>query len=412
MYKVDIVNPGNLNLIVGPVATIKRILRNRDFFLDHGFDITLCARGKEITTFNYNKSVKQKRSLKNKVRGFIDRKLAPHSRFFTVLLMKYVERSYLNGVVKPYFKMGRTPDIAVFHGIPEAYYFLKSGLYPNTKTAVFYHSDGIPLLMDRVRYPKLEKSKYFKVLQEQVRYIVEHADKSVCICKIGKVNMMKEYNLDESKVSLVVNGIDDFTSDEANIFNDIRSKRTSDIIKLCCVGSVQKRKGQMKILEAFDKLPKDIAAKYHVTIIGDGPDLNVCKQYAEEHGLNGIFEFTGAMRNIDVFKEHAKADAYILMSENEGLPIAILEALRAGLAIISTNVSGIPETVCNDNGILIEPDMDELVKVLSTPDKYDWGKMGMNSRELFEKQYTFERMRADYLKMLNELADKIPCSKK
>lgn len=52
-----------------------------------------------------------------------------------------------------------------------------------------------------------------------------------------------------------------------------------------------------------------------------------------------------------MYKHLAQADIFVLLSENEGLPISIIEAMRAGLAIISTNVSGIPELVSNDNGL-------------------------------------------------------------
>src|SRR5690606_23550060 len=56
---------------------------------------------------------------------------------------------------------------------------------------------------------------------------------------------------------------------------------------------------------------------------------------------------------IDLLKH---CDVFILPSYSEGVPISILEAMSYGLAIISTNVGGIPSVVINNkNGILIEP---------------------------------------------------------
>ena len=91
------------------------------------------------------------------------------------------------------------------------------------------------------------------------------------------------------------------------------------------------------------------------------------------------------------------------MSNNEGLPISIIEAMRAGLPVISTNVSGIPEQIEPlYNGLLIEPSVDELVKVLNNLPQYDWKSMGENSRKRFEKEFTFKQMMNSYCDMLDQ----------
>ena len=84
------------------------------------------------------------------------------------------------------------------------------------------------------------------------------------------------------------------------------------------------------------------------------------------------------------------------MSNNEGLPISILEAMRAGLPVISTRVSGIPEEVDERNGILVYPDVNQLVLVLNHLPEHDWDELGKNSRKRFENEFTFEIMRKKY----------------
>ncbi len=402
MYKVDIINSGNLDSIVGPVGTIKRILQNREFYLSNGFDITLCSKGKTIQNYERKESKKKKITFRHKIKEKLDT-LAPRSYFLSKYLMEKTYMSFKKKVVDPYLKMNRNPDIVVFHSEIEAYWFMKSGLFRNVKTAVFFHSDGIPNKMWTMYYPKLIGSEYLELLNKRAEYVIKNADKVCCICNIGKLNMMSLYNVPENKIALIVNGVDDFTKEERIIFDNIRKQRKTDRIKLCCVGSVSIRKGQIIVLKALASLPKNIQDRYRLTIVGDGPALSYCKDFVSEHNMSEIVRFTGAIKNIDVYKEHADADAFILMSSNEGLPISILESLRAGLAIISTNVSGIPETVTNENGILINPEVEELRKVLSEPDRYDWNKMGENSRELFVNHFLFNRMRTDYLNMLKSL---------
>ena len=85
------------------------------------------------------------------------------------------------------------------------------------------------------------------------------------------------------------------------------------------------------------------------------------------------------------------------------MPISVIEAMRAGLPVISTHVDGIPEQVDDRNGILIDPDVDQLVNVLNRLPEYDWDSLGKGSRKRFEQEYTFGRMLRDYADMFDKL---------
>ena len=114
--------------------------------------------------------------------------------------------------------------------------------------------------------------------------------------------------------------------------------------------------------------------------------------------------FYGSVSNNDIHEKLSQEDIFILMSNNEGLPISIIEAMRAGLPVISTTVSGIPEQVRPlYNGILIEPSVKELVNVLNDLPKYDWEGMGKNSRIRFENEFTFTQMMNSYCDMLDKI---------
>ena len=95
----------------------------------------------------------------------------------------------------------------------------------------------------------------------------------------------------------------------------------------------------------------------------------------------------------------------MLVSYEEGLPISIIEAMRAGLGIIASNVGGIPELVSpNENGLLIEPNGVQVQGILERLSQYNWSDMGKISRKKFEQEYTFEKMRESYCLMLDDIS--------
>lgn len=74
--------------------------------------------------------------------------------------------------------------------------------------------------------------------------------------------------------------------------------------------------------------------------------------------------------------------------------------------MISTPVAGIPELVKEDNGLLINPDSEELANVFAHIDEYDWGTLGKNSRKLFEEEFDFSKMLSSYCDMMDSLLEK------
>ena len=87
-------------------------------------------------------------------------------------------------------------------------------------------------------------------------------------------------------------------------------------------------------------------------------------------------------------------DLYALISDKEGLPIGIIEAMRAGLPILVSNVGGCSELV-KDNGYLVERgDVEDLKSKLKSlyENINSLPQLGQNSRKLYEKEFTAEKM--------------------
>lgn len=87
-------------------------------------------------------------------------------------------------------------------------------------------------------------------------------------------------------------------------------------------------------------------------ILGDGPLKEELETYLKEHKLTQHIFMEGNVENVEQYL--AEADAFVLSSNYEGLPLVILEAMASGLPIVSTDVGGVKDVV-TDNGLLVEP---------------------------------------------------------
>lgn len=401
MLTIDVITPFNFSEIVGPVGTVKRILDNREYFLSQNCDITVINKRRALKQWTPSKesNVNNHGNWKHKLKIKLD-SMAINNRLLSIILveLKFLQRKK---IVDDYLKMNRTPDIICFHSEIPCYFFLKKRKNTQSKVVLFFHNDGIPYQMLRLYYPKLEGSWYLKSLMKRYEYTVNNADRCVFICRKGMININNSFPTSVEKSSLVINGIDDLKSTELAYIENVKRERELDnVVKLCCVGSVSIRKGQRKLIETLGKLDKKQRMHYQLTIVGNGSDLNYCKTLVNNMHLEDVVNFTGAVDNKEVYKYLATADVFVLLSMNEGMPISIIEAMRAGLAILSTNVSGIPELVSEENGLLIEPTSEALYNVLLRGDDYNWKAMGEKSRDRYLEMFTFERMRLDYVKMI------------
>ena len=118
-----------------------------------------------------------------------------------------------------------------------------------------------------------------------------------------------------------------------------------------------------------------------------------------------MFHFLGNRTDVDDILN--QNDIFCLISNYEGLPISIIEAMRAGMPIIASDVGGVNELVQDEvNGFLIpRGNISELVKkleyILHNRELIKF--MGVASREIYEKEYTAAQMNQKIHMVYNEI---------
>ena len=124
--------------------------------------------------------------------------------------------------------------------------------------------------------------------------------------------------------------------------------------KIVSVGRLMQQKNQKMLLAAF----KNVLEKYpdyQLVIYGEGPMREELEAYAKELGVEKSILLPGNMA--DVHDRIKGAEIFVLSSDYEGMPNALIEAMCLGLPVISTKVSGATDLIKDhENGLLTELD--------------------------------------------------------
>jgi glycosyltransferase involved in cell wall biosynthesis len=126
----------------------------------------------------------------------------------------------------------------------------------------------------------------------------------------------------------------------------------TDQVVVGTVGRLVAAKAYEHLLEAFARIRARIPDAC-LLVVGDGPQRQELEVRADALGLGQAVKFLG-LRD-DVRELLAALDVFVLSSIREGLPVALLEAMAAGLAIVVTDVGGMPEVVEDEISGLVVP---------------------------------------------------------
>ncbi len=189
----------------------------------------------------------------------------------------------------------------------------------------------------------------------------------------------------------------------------ITQKSETEIITILFVGRLEKQKSIETLLKAIHHLKnnnlKDVV---QLVVVGDGKLKNKLKQCAHQLRIENLVKFKGQQKEVSQF--YNAADIFILPSIWEGFGIVILEAFRAKLAVVSSNIEGPAELISdNENGLLFEPKNHiELAKKISLliEDKTLRKSIAQKGYETFTKKYHIntyvDKLNKLYVKALNE----------
>lgn len=285
-----------------------RVSKKDDVFLLVGEDGELANRVRKINSVNV------------KIDKMLVRQLSPVKDLISIYKMRlYIKRINPDIVHLHSSKAGAIGRIAAV-GLPCKVIFTAHG---------WAFTEGIG---------KVKRNIYIFIEKNLAKY----TDKIICVSEYDYKLAEKEKVIKKGiNAKVIQNGVEEI-SDMSNTKGNI-----TPVITMTARFDTQKN--QSLLLEALSK----VEIPFVVNLIGDGPLRAKCEEIVKNSGMEEKVNFLGFQRDVTSFLK--ETDIFALISNYEGLPISIIEAMSCSLPIIASRVGGIPELIDNSiNGFCVE----------------------------------------------------------
>jgi len=171
------------------------------------------------------------------------------------------------------------------------------------------------------------------------------------------------------------------------------------------IGRLEEQKGQRYLLEAAARLTEEIS-DLTVAIVGSGRWEAELHRLARELGLSPVVRFLGTRRDLALI--YRALDVFVLPSLWEGLPLALLKAMGAGLPVVATRVSGTVEAIADGvSGLLVPPgEAEPLAAAIGELHRAPQRRsaLGEQARQTVARQYSLTAMVRELESLYQDLA--------
>ena len=197
--------------------------------------------------------------------------------------------------------------------------------------------------------------------------------------------------------------------------NDIKSicnvKSKNEVCIFLVAGRMIYRKGLDFLFDSLTRIPKD--ARYQVRVVGDGPELEHLRRRCKDNSnLSEHVCCMGSIPYLEMEKEYAGANVFIMPSIRETTGTVLLEAMSKGIPVITINKFGGATLFDENTGWLYEGNTKEeyienlkkaILECVMNPDEVV--RRGMNARKKAEC-YTWQEKNKKYLEIYERLLEK------
>ena len=173
------------------------------------------------------------------------------------------------------------------------------------------------------------------------------------------------------------------------------------------VGRLIDPKNYQRLIQAFSLVLEDFP-EAHLVLVGDGQNRSRLEREVRTLGLEGRVTFTGLLSRDDVFATLYHFDVYVMPSLWEGFCNAVVEAMAAGLPVVSSDISTLREVV-GEVAVYVDPEDPEdiargIVNLLNEASEV-LSERGQACQERAVEQYSLEKTVEGYLSVYEKLTN-------
>jgi len=279
------------------------------------------------------------------------------------------------------------PDIIHCHRHQSVIYGLSAAFLARIRPAIISHVHGA----------RRTRSLRRRLMNA---FLFKRVDRVVAVSDGVKEDILEtNFGLAPGKVSAVYNGIKTGAVDAGRVARERAREKLGipeGVMVFGTVGRLVPKKRQALLIEAFAGVLETIPSA-RLVVVGDGPLREELEKKAMAAGISGSVKFLGFRR--DVPELLPGFDAFVFTSRDEGLPLALLEAMDASLAAVATGACGVTEVYEKSEGpfgklvLSVEPRRfaEAMIEVglLSSDERR---RLGENAARTVSKNYSIEAM--------------------
>lgn len=225
------------------------------------------------------------------------------------------------------------------------------------------------------------KGQFFRLAE---RAAAPLAQAIVNVCEAEKQLAERHRIAPPGKLVVIHNGVRDVPP-------SLRADPRSDPPRFIMVARCEPPKDHETVLRAFAQMR---SAAWRLELVGGGPGEPAIRSLVRHLSLEGRVDFTPS--SAIVSERLAASQVFVLSSRSEGFPRSILEAMRAGLPVVASDVGGVSEAVVHGQTGMVVPRQDPqalssaLLALEASPALR--ARLGAAGRRRYENLFTFDRM--------------------
>ena len=260
-------------------------------------------------------------------------------------------------------------------------------------------------------YPDYFTKKDLTQLHSWTKYSVQKAKAIITISEATKGDIINLYGISESKIHVIYPGIKSAVALTPHVYpmQELQTKYTISDNFLLFVGTLQPRKNIVRLIEAFAQIIKKDGpetSSLQLVVVGKkGWKYEEILAAPEKYGVTDMVKFLDFVNDEDLQMLYQNAQCFVFPSLYEGFGLPVLEAMKAGCPVITSNVSSMPEAG-GDAALYVDPesasDIASKIEVVLTDKKFRSEMISKGKDQL--KKFSWEKAAKETLDVLQEVA--------